>query len=154
MTTITLTPSELATVLAALRYWKLATEIASRPHWQREWVASGGAEMDIATDGGTLTPLDVDAIDSLCERINADSTPRIAVVMEGGTVQSIVTDTPGLIGTRIMVIDYDTDQASDDETIQVPQENGGLSRAMRQGMHITLGSIGLKEVEDTIEWEA
>ena len=53
-----LTPEELATVLAALRYWQ-----RHRP--------SNPELHDIATDGGTLTPLDAEDIDALCERINA-----------------------------------------------------------------------------------
>jgi len=50
---------ELATVLAALRYW------------QREGWISGGHEHDIATNGDTLEPLGADEIDALCERLNA-----------------------------------------------------------------------------------
>jgi len=49
---------ELATILAALRYW------------QREGWASSGAEIDISTDGGTLEPLSRAEIDALCERLN------------------------------------------------------------------------------------
>jgi len=54
-----LTPRELATVLAALRYW------------QREGLLSGGAEHDLATDDGTLKPLGLHEIDALCQRLNA-----------------------------------------------------------------------------------
>lgn len=53
---------ELATILAALRYW------------QREG-ASGNSvdtepEHDILTDGGEIEPLTAEEIDALCERIN------------------------------------------------------------------------------------
>lgn len=51
---------QLATVLAALRYW------------QREGLMNGGHEQDIATDGGTVTPLSKEEIDSQCETINRD----------------------------------------------------------------------------------
>jgi hypothetical protein len=54
----TLTSRDLGTILAALRYW------------QREGLHSGGAEHDIASDGGGLFPLDAEEIDELCERIN------------------------------------------------------------------------------------
>lgn len=51
---------ELATVLAALRYWQgLLLENAH--------VHDCGA---IATDNGVLKPLEVDEIDALCERLN------------------------------------------------------------------------------------
>ena len=52
------TPEELATVLAALRYWQ-----RHRP--------SNPELHAIATDDGTLTPLDSEEIDALCERLNA-----------------------------------------------------------------------------------
>jgi hypothetical protein len=61
MTTITLNDSELATVLAALR------------HWQFDMENRDGFEPEndlIATNMDRLTPLDSDAIDLLCERIN------------------------------------------------------------------------------------
>jgi hypothetical protein len=49
---------ETATVLAALRFW------------QREGAASGGHEVEIATDGGRFAPLSNDEIDALCEGTN------------------------------------------------------------------------------------
>lgn len=52
-----LTLRELATVLAALRYWQ-----RHRP--------SNPELRDIATDGGTLTPLDTHDIDALCDHLN------------------------------------------------------------------------------------
>lgn len=50
---------ELATVIAALRFW------------QRE-AADDQPEWDIATDGGEVEPLDGDGIDKLCEDLNFD----------------------------------------------------------------------------------
>ena len=52
------TSRQLATILAALRYW------------QREGIMSGGHEHDIASDGDTLKPLTADEIDDLCEELN------------------------------------------------------------------------------------
>ena len=49
---------ELATVLAALRYWR------------REGLMSSGHEQDIADDCGTLLPMDGAEIDALCEALN------------------------------------------------------------------------------------
>jgi hypothetical protein len=54
------TPEELATILAALRFWQRAgLGGASKP---QEW--------DIATNDGTVEPLTEEQIDTLCERIN------------------------------------------------------------------------------------
>lgn len=51
-----LTSRKLATVLAALRYW------------QRSGIQA--IEYDIASDGGTVEPLDIEEIDDLCEELN------------------------------------------------------------------------------------
>jgi hypothetical protein len=60
---LTVTARELATILAALRYW------------QGELSDNDGVdalENDIATDGGTLKPLTVEEIGALCERLNTE----------------------------------------------------------------------------------
>jgi hypothetical protein len=54
---------ELATVLAALRFW------------QREGRMSAGGEHDIAADGGQVAPLKPAEIDALCERLNVGKEP-------------------------------------------------------------------------------
>lgn len=54
---------ELATVLAALRYWQRLLERGSSISQQ---VTSDA----IATDDGQVEPLTADEIDALCERIN------------------------------------------------------------------------------------
>ena len=53
-----LTERELATVLAALRYW------------QREGFMSCGHEHAIASNGGEIEPLTGAEVDDLCERLN------------------------------------------------------------------------------------
>lgn len=58
-----LSERELATVLAALRYW------------QREGWVTNGREHDIATDGGKFDPLSADDISKLCERLNTSPAP-------------------------------------------------------------------------------
>ncbi len=56
---------ELATILAALRYWQhKGIEGPTKPHCLAEW--------DIAADNGTHIPLDANEIDALCERVNCD----------------------------------------------------------------------------------
>jgi hypothetical protein len=62
---------ELATVLAALRYWQrhgLPQCLDSKNHLPED---------DIATDGGTLAPMRKPEIDVLCERLNFTPTPSI-----------------------------------------------------------------------------
>jgi hypothetical protein len=59
---------ELATILAALRYWQ-RDGLLSDEHGD---LATPGPENDIATAGGTHEPLDLDEIDELCERLNCE----------------------------------------------------------------------------------
>jgi hypothetical protein len=56
---IDLNRREIATLLAALRYWQATPYRFDR-----------GLQADIATDHGTLTPLTADEIGDLCERLN------------------------------------------------------------------------------------
>lgn len=60
-----LTDRQLATVLAALRYW------------QRTSMVRDTAEDDIATNGGELEPLIDSEIDDLCEALNVEETARV-----------------------------------------------------------------------------
>lgn len=55
---IVLTEHELATVLAALRYWQRNSKKSATPEW------------DIATSAGEFDPLTDGQIDTLCERLN------------------------------------------------------------------------------------
>lgn len=59
---------ELATVLAALRtYQKMLGMNGDMPD---------NDVKDVATDGGTIEPMNVDEIDELCERLNCDVDPQ------------------------------------------------------------------------------
>lgn len=60
---------EFATVLAALRLWqRLLPETLT----DEQRAARLSPEWDIATDGGTLTPLQPDEVDRLCLALNGD----------------------------------------------------------------------------------
>jgi hypothetical protein len=62
------TSQELATVLAALRYWQRKyrpeREGGANGHGVNDWL------IDIATGGGEFATLDTTEIDALCERLN------------------------------------------------------------------------------------
>jgi hypothetical protein len=114
----TFTDRELGTVLAALRTWQR--------HHARQMFTSDTRlpEDDIATVGRTLHPLTVEEIDALCERLNTPSTaPVIAIALDGGVVQSVVSDDPRLQGIDVLVIDYDAEGAT--ELYQVRQTGAG-----------------------------
>lgn len=75
--------SELATVIAALRFWQRQGNIDTVPEW------------DIATDGGEVSVLDNADIDALCEALNGDTDNAaqlrrlIANGLEFGTVLNV-----------------------------------------------------------------
>lgn len=54
--------------------------------------------------------------------------PRIAVILEGGLVQGIVTNDPAAAGQDVLVIDYDTEGTSM-ETVLVDQSDGSQQEA-------------------------
>ena len=88
---MTLNERELATVLAALRYW------------QREGWSNAGEEQEIVSDGGTLTPLDLPEIDDLCERINCDDGKIFVAIYEhrhGSDVCAFATEAAALAWRR------------------------------------------------------
>jgi len=99
-----------ATILAALRYWQSNGIVASRhDHYT------------IATDDGTLQPLSRPEIDTMCEQINMPAaTPIIVIGCEGGLVQGASSNIAGL---SMIVLDYDTQGADDDEITEVPQSD-------------------------------
>ena len=85
---------ELATVLAALRYWQrniIPSRVDSDIH-------------DMATGNQRLEPLSDDEIDELCEQLNAARpVPRVLVVVEGGVVNAVLADQP----LDVDVLDHD-----------------------------------------------
>ncbi len=117
MTTIHVDDRQLATMLAALRYWqRIAPSISMAED-----------EHAIASDGGAFECLQGDEVDTLCERINLPETSPpllIAVVLEGGMVQDVVWHggVPGAaLGFDIAVIDYDTDGAGTEDLFDLGQ---------------------------------
>jgi hypothetical protein len=54
---------------------------------------------------------------------------NLAIVLDGGLVECAVADGP-LVGGDIVVIDYDTEGADDDELTEVPQGSGMVADAI------------------------
>jgi len=73
-----------------------------------------------------------DAVDFICEIVPeiiaclAAPRPKVAVILEGGLVQEIVSDRPGDVPATFMVVDYDVEGADKEEIIEVtsPDEIG------------------------------
>ena len=76
------------------------------------------------------------------------TTKRIAVVLEGGLVQAVVTDDPALRGIDVFVIDYDTEGCDETELCQVRQSDGGTAAARVYAEGVGTAAIDLKAVDD------
>ena len=76
--------------------------------------------------------------------------PYVAVVLEGGLVQAVVTDQPAMQGISVLVIDYDDEGADDDELTTVPQDGGGVSDAVVSYDIVQPAGIDLQAVRDQV----
>jgi hypothetical protein len=122
MKTITLTQSEAATVLAALRLWPRLGDMAG-DDIQALLHAPGD------DDGEHSLELGFDQIDALCERISGAGPDviEVGVSLEGGVVQSVFSPTNTIEAT---IYDYDTDGADSGDIKSVRQSDGSCSEAL------------------------
>ena len=51
---------------------------------------------------------------------------KIVVVVDGGCVTDIMSDTPGV---DVVLVDYDTDGVAEDLLVQIPQDDGTTAAA-------------------------
>jgi hypothetical protein len=109
---------ELATLLAALRFWQRQN-------------SKGEPERDIATDGGTFDPLSQTEIDMFCERIQWPDTStlgRIGIALDGGILTGVWTDCEQLSKrVNIYVVDYDV--RDEPGSVTLPQDDGSTEQA-------------------------
>lgn len=81
--------------------------------------------------------------------------PRLAIILEGGLVQAVISDHAAIAEEMIRglsIIDYDTDGADAEERaemVRVPQSDGGYADAFIRGEEITQAAIPL---ETMAEW--
>lgn len=54
---------------------------------------------------------------------------RLAVTMEGGIIQEILTEDSCLFGVEVVIIDYDTEGADADQLTMIPQSDGKETKA-------------------------
>ena len=127
---------ELGTVLAALRHYQTAPENVRDKH-------------HIATDGGIFAELSTEEIDELCGRINApEEETTIVVGLEGGLVQGASSNVDGI---NMIVLDYDTEGADDDEVTAVSQPGGSEgAKAVIGQWPVVLNSEWVADIVKTI----
>ncbi|WP_224962785.1 hypothetical protein [Geomonas subterranea] len=70
--------------------------------------------------------------------------PKVAVVLEGGLVQSIVSNRPGEVDATFMVVDYDTKHVDDDSDLfEVQQGDGTFAKAFARSEQVCQSGINL-----------
>lgn len=79
------------------------------------------------------------------EPASSSACQRLAIVMEGGLVQSVVADRPEA-APSVAVVDYDTDGCEDDELRYITQSDGSQSEAWVVERHVEHSAIDLDEV--------
>jgi hypothetical protein len=72
---------------------------------------------------------------------------RVAVILEGGLCQSIVSDDPSMIGKLFMVIDYDTDGSQSEITLVPNEDIGTTEEAICRLERVKEAAIDLGAVE-------
>ena len=78
--------------------------------------------------------------------------PTVAIILEGGLVQCVVSDRPNDIPPmNLMVLDYDTEGADEEELLQVPQKDGSTSTATGRYLGFEKADIGLTAVMDQLD---
>jgi hypothetical protein len=107
-TIISVDAAELATILAALRFYQ--REGQGEPSNRRDDIHV------IATDGNTQISLDREGVDELCERINLDEPVRCLIGLEGGLITGVTSN----VMLEFTVLDYDVEGCDDDEVMTIP----------------------------------
>lgn len=81
--------------------------------------------------------------------------PHLAIILEGGLVQAVISDHAEVATEMILglsIIDYDTDGSDAEEReagmVRVPQSDGGYSDAFIRGEEITQAAIPLATMAD------
>ena len=126
-TIISVDAAELATILAALRFY------------QREGQGEPANRSDdihlIATDGDSQISLDAEGIDAICERINLNEPVRCLIGIEGGLVTGVTSN----VMLEFTVLDYDVEGCDDDEvmTISSLDVDGKVVDVFKRGFYVS-----------------
>lgn len=105
---------------------------------------------DTGINGGDAVDFIDQIMPMILECLNSPP-PKIAVVLEGGLVQDIVSDRPNDVQPlTFMVIDYDTEGAEDDEkvTVEGPDET---AEACSRFIGLDEAVIDLQAVSEQLE---
>ena len=126
-TIISVNSAELATILAALRFYQ--REGQGDPSNRRVDIQV------IATDGDTQLSLNMEGIDALCERINLDEPVRCLIGLEGGLITGVTSN----VMLEFTVLDYDVEGCDDNEVMTIPSldVDGKVVDVFKRGFYVS-----------------
>jgi len=79
---------------------------------------------------------------------------KIAIIIEGGVVQDIVSDDPKSFDQHeIVLIDYDVDGSDPNELFLVPQDDGTVAEAIVNHVNISQATVNLDNIEPAADVE-
>lgn len=100
-------------------------------------------EYDSEINGGDAVDFISEIIPQIIEVLDRPA-PKVAVVLEGGLVQDIVSDRPDKVDATFMVVDYDTKHVDDDSDLfEVKQADGGVAKAFARTEDVFPSGIDL-----------
>lgn len=149
---------------AGVTAYLMGEPLASNPHatreegspgfrWSEGWKAERQSQAEAAADVAYNEVMaDPDATEADMQRALAEEEaqpkPKLAIILEGGLVQCVISDRPELFaGFDVCVIDYDSEGADDDEIFLVRQGDGSREEACVGHHEVTLAGIDLHDIE-------
>lgn len=94
-----------------------------------------------------------DAVDFICEIMPQiietldRPAPKVAVILDGGLVQDIVSDRPDDVAATFMVVDYDTKHVDDDSDLfDIPQGDETVAKAFAHTEQVCQSGIDLNSL--------
>lgn len=128
-------------------------------HGTSSWLQRRIAEVETGNFGPDTEEPDMPALPNLAEIEGGRpfSPVNLAIVLDGGLVQAVVSDNPSaFMGVKSVVIDYDTDSPDpDDECLGlVLQQDSSTVPAYMRGITIDQATIDLGQVDDFVSDKA
>jgi hypothetical protein len=111
-------------------------------------------DYDTGIDGCNAVDFICDLVPRIKEclaNIPQTTTPNVAIILHKGLVDAVIVDQPDLLPPlNLMVLDYDTEGADEEEITLVPQSDGKEVEAYVRMEEITPAGINLGEVHSRL----
>jgi hypothetical protein len=128
-----------------LEIWEMNESVMLTPINSKEYLAH--CSMEIPRNGDILKAVAGELLRIAAGLGDAAEEVTIAIVLEGGIVQAVVSDAPDTFrGVRTLVVDYDTEGMTRAEVTPVRQGDGSVSTAWVYSQEIGDAEIDLSGI--------